>query len=80
MKTQMVEILIHISQAEEGVFSGEYILRALDADGTLLHEAHVMLTDLDATTAIMPGWSRSRQRWNDCTANWATARRGICCG
>ena len=51
MKTQTVEILVHVSQTEESVFSGEYILRALDADGTLLHEAHVTLPDLDAATS-----------------------------
>ena len=53
MKTQTVEILITVAQDAESKlydgdpkFSGEYILRALDADGVLLSESHVTLTDL----------------------------------
>ena len=58
MKTQTVEILITVAQDAESKlydgdpkFSGEYILRALDADGLLLSESHVTLTDLAVTTS-----------------------------
>ena len=58
MKTQMVEILITVAQDAESKlydgdpkFSGEYILRALDADGVLLSKSHVTLTDLAVTTS-----------------------------
>ena len=58
MKTHTVEILITVAQDTasklydgEPKFTGEYVLRALDADGTLLHEARVNVTDLDVTTS-----------------------------
>ena len=62
MKTHTVEILITVAQDAasklyegEPKFTGEYVLRALDTDGTVLHEAHVTVTDLDVTTS---DWAR----------------------
>jgi len=58
MKTHIVEILITVAQDAtsklyegEPKFTGEYVLRALDAQGVVLHEAHVTVTDLDVTTS-----------------------------
>jgi|GEM_PF-857035 len=58
MKTHTVEILITVAQDAasklydgEPKFTGEYVLRALDTDGTVLHEARVTVNDLDVTTS-----------------------------
>jgi len=58
MKTHTVEILITVAQDTtsklyegEPKFTGEYVLRALDTQGVVLHEAHVTVTDLDVTTS-----------------------------
>jgi len=58
MKTHTVEILITVAQDAqsklyegEPKFTGEYVLRALDANGTLLHEVRVTVNDLDVTTS-----------------------------
>ena len=58
MKTHTVEILVTVAQDAasklyegEPKFTGEYVLRALDANGTLLHEAREVTTDLDVTTS-----------------------------
>jgi len=58
MKTHTVEILITVAQDAasklydgEPKFTGEYVLRALNADGAMLHEAHVAVNDLDVTTS-----------------------------
>jgi len=58
MKTHTVEILITVVQDNasklyegEPKFTGEYVLHALDANGTLLHEVRVTVNDLDVTTS-----------------------------
>ncbi len=58
MKTHTVEVLINVTQDAqsklydgEAQFTGEYVLRALDADGALLHEAREIITDLAVTTS-----------------------------
>ena len=58
MKTHTVEILITVAQDAqsklyegEPKFTGEYVLRALDADGAMLHEAHQVVSDLNVTTS-----------------------------
>ena len=58
MKTHTVEILITVAQDAaselyegEPKFTGEYVLRALDANGAVLHEAHEVVADLSMTTS-----------------------------
>jgi len=58
MQTQTVEVYINVAQDADSKlydgdpkFTGEYVLRALDADGALLHEARMMLSDLNTLTS-----------------------------
>ena len=58
MKTHTVEILITVAQDAasklydvEPKFTGQYVLRALNANGAVLHEARVNVNDLDVTTS-----------------------------
>ncbi len=58
MQTHTVEILITVKQNAnnklyegEPKFTGEYVLRALAADGAMMHEARETVADLDVTTS-----------------------------
>ncbi len=58
MQTQTVEVYINVAQDAESKlydgepkFTGAYLLRALDANGAVLHEAQVTLETLDVPTS-----------------------------
>ena len=58
MQTQTVEVYINVAQDAESKlydgepkFTGEVVLRALAADGAMLHEAQMILPNLDVTTS-----------------------------
>ena len=51
MKTHTVEILITIAQGSEAAFTGDYVLRALNSDGAVLHEARELVSNLNVTTS-----------------------------
>ncbi len=58
MKTHTVEILITVAQDAasklyngEVEFTGEYVLRALDTDGAMVHEAREVVDDLNVNTS-----------------------------
>ena len=58
MQTQIVEVLINVTQDEDSKihdgkpkFSGEYVMRALNAAGAVLHEARLTVRDLDVPTS-----------------------------
>lgn len=50
MKTHTVELFINVTQ-DDASFTGEYTLRALSAEGVLLHEAQAILPNLTVTTS-----------------------------
>jgi hypothetical protein len=58
MKTQLVEVLITVTQDAEGKlydgepkFTGGYVLRALDANGAVLHEVRGEVDNLEVATS-----------------------------
>lgn len=57
MKTQTVEVLITVAQDGSKVydgepkFTGEYVLRAFAADGTVLHKVVEVVPELNVTTS-----------------------------
>jgi len=58
MQTQIVDVLINVTHDEDSKihdgkpkFSGDYVMRALNAAGAVLHEARLTVRDLDVPTS-----------------------------